>query len=337
MRWQGRRESQNVEDQRGAGGGGGGFRGGFGGGGGGFRLPTGGGRGPMLGGGRVSIWVLIVVGVVLWFMGINPLVLLGIDTGPMTQQTEQRAPTPGGQAGNPGGGSATPRTGASPGSPNQASGQGADEMKRFVSVVLAETEDVWQELFQLAGKRYQDPTLVLFSGGVSSACGFASSASGPFYCPGDRKVYLDTQFFDELDRRFGAPGDFAQAYVIAHEVGHHVQNQIGVLPKFNQMRQRLSEAEANAMSVRVELQADCFAGVWAHYTDQKGLLEAGDLDEALNAAQQIGDDTLQKRMQGYVVPESFNHGTSEQRARWFRSGFESGRADTCDTFNADRI
>ncbi len=338
MRWQGRRESQNVEDQRGAGGGGGGFRGGFGGGGGGFRLPTGGGRGPILGGGRVSIWMLLIIGVVLWFMGINPLVLLGIDTGPTMEQSQPRAPAPGGQAGNPGGGGqVATRTTPAPGSTGASGAQTADEMKRFVSVVLAETEDVWGELFKVAGQRYKDPTLVLFSGGVSSACGFASSASGPFYCPGDSKVYLDTEFFDQLDRRFGAPGDFAQAYVIAHEVGHHVQNQIGVLPKFNQMRQRMSQAEANAMSVRVELQADCFAGVWAHYTDQKGLLEAGDLDEALNAAQQIGDDTLQKRQQGYVVPESFNHGTSEQRARWFRTGFDTGRADACDTFNADRI
>lgn len=329
MRWQGRRESQNVEDLRGSGGSRGGFPGGFGRGGGGFRLPTGGGRGPMMGGGRVSIWFIIIALVVLWFLGINPLTLiegggLSLDPG-VTQGPGQ--PAPGGQV-------ATQRL-----NPDAGGGQGesADEMKRFVGVVLAETEDVWRDLFQAAGRRYQDPTLVLFSGGVSSACGFASSASGPFYCPGDSKVYLDTEFFDELDRRFGAPGDFAQAYVIAHEVGHHVQNQIGVLPKFHQMRQRMSEAEANAMSVRVELQADCFAGVWAHYTNQKGLLEAGDVEEALNAAEQIGDDTLQKRMQGYVVPESFNHGTSEQRQRWFTTGYESGRADACDTFATDRL
>lgn len=325
----------------------GGLPGGFGRGGG-FRLPTGGGGGPRVGRGGISIWFLIIAGVILWFLGINPLALLdgglsldpGVTQGPSTQSpsdprkpTSQRAPLPGETTG--GGGSVTTQR-IDPGS---AGGQPetADEMKRFVSVVLAETEDVWHELFKLSGKNYRDPTLVLFSGGVSSACGFASSASGPFYCPGDSKVYLDTQFFDELARRFGAPGDFAQAYVIAHEVGHHVQNQIGVLPKFNQIRQRLSEEEANAMSVRVELQADCFAGVWAHYTDQKGLLEAGDLQEAMNAAQQIGDDTLQKRMQGYVVPESFNHGTSEQRQRWFRKGFEAGRADACDTFNVDRI
>jgi predicted metalloprotease len=205
-------------------------------------------------------------------------------------------------------------------------------MKQFVSVVLAETEDVWNGVFQAEGSKYEEPTLALFSGQVQSACGYASSASGPFYCPGDRKVYLDTTFFDQLESQFGASGDFAQAYVIAHEVGHHVQNLIGVLPKFNQMRQGMSEAEANAMSTRVELQADCFAGVWAHFTAQKGLLEQGDVEEALNAAQQIGDDTLQKRTQGYVVPESFNHGTSAQRQKWLAAGMKNGRLSDCDTF-----
>ena len=170
-------------------------------------------------------------------------------------------------------------------------------------------------------------------GQVKSACGYASSASGPFYCPGDRKVYLDTTFFEQLDQQFGAAGDFAQAYVIAHEVGHHVQNLIGVLPKFNQMRQQMNEQEANQMSMRVELQADCFAGVWAYYTKQKGLLEQGDVEEALNAAQQIGDDTLQKKTQGYVVPESFNHGTSAQRQKWLNAGLKSGKLSSCDTFN----
>ena len=199
--------------------------------------------------------------------------------------------------------------------------------------VLAETEDVWDGIFQAEGPDYQYPTMVLFSGQVSSACGFASSASGPFYCPGDQRLYLDTAFFGQLARQFGASGDFAQAYVVAHEVGHHVQNLIGVLPKFNAMRQQMSEAEANQMSVRVELQADCFAGIWAHYTDQKGLLEKGDIEEALNAAHQIGDDTLQKRSQGYVVPDSFNHGTSKQRATWFAKGFNTGRLSACDTFN----
>jgi predicted metalloprotease len=174
---------------------------------------------------------------------------------------------------------------------------------------------------------------VLFSGSWDSACGTASAASGPFYCPGDRKVYLDMAFFGELANRFGAAGDFAQAYVVAHEVGHHVQNLTGILPKFNEMRQSMSEADANQMSVRVELQADCFAGIWGHYTEQKGILEKGDLEEALNAAQQIGDDTLQKRMQGYAVPETFNHGTSAQRMKWFKQGFDSGKLSDCDTFN----
>jgi uncharacterized protein len=170
---------------------------------------------------------------------------------------------------------------------------------------------------------------------VRSACGFASAASGPFYCPNDRKVYLDTSFFQELDQRFKASGDFAEAYVVAHEVGHHVQNLLGILPKVNQARQNMSEAESNQMSVRVELQADCFAGVWGKYTDQKGILDRGDLEEALNAAQQIGDDTLQKRSQGYVVPESFNHGTSAQRVRWFKRGFDAGTVKACDTFSGD--
>ncbi|GAA4528664.1 neutral zinc metallopeptidase [Chelativorans composti] len=210
-----------------------------------------------------------------------------------------------------------------------------DESMQFARVVLAETEDVWTDIFAAAGSDYPEPTMVVFSGAVQSACGFASAASGPFYCPGDRKVYIDLDFFNELATRFGAAGDFAQAYVIAHEVGHHVQNLTGVLPRFNQARQRMSQAEANAMSVRVELQADCYAGVWANHTDQKGLLEEGDLDEALNAAFQIGDDTLQKRTQGYVVPESFNHGTSAQRKTWFLRGYQSGDVTSCDTFSGD--
>jgi predicted metalloprotease len=206
-----------------------------------------------------------------------------------------------------------------------------DEQGQFLSVVLAETEDVWNGILREQGIDYPEPQMVLFSNAVRSACGNASAASGPFYCPADQDIYLDTSFFRTLSQRFGASGDFAQAYVIAHEVGHHVQQVIGILPKFNQMRSRMSQVDQNAMSVRVELQADCLAGVWAHYTDQKGLLEAGDLDEALNAAQQIGDDTIQKRTQGYVVPESFNHGTSEQRRTWFYRGYESGKLAACDT------
>ncbi|MEP4293612.1 MAG: neutral zinc metallopeptidase, partial [Rhizobiaceae bacterium] len=207
----------------------------------------------------------------------------------------------------------------------------SDEMKQFVGVVLAETENVWNGIFRQEGRDYPEPKLVMFSGHIRSACGQASSATGPFYCPGDSKVYLDTSFFQTLARQFDASGDFANAYVIAHEVGHHVQNVIGVLPRFNQMRRSLSQAEANQMSIRVELQADCFAGIWAHFTDQKGLLEKGDLEEALNAATQIGDDAIQKRTQGYVVPESFNHGTSEQRKAWFYRGFETGKLGECNT------
>lgn len=298
MRWRGRRQSDNIEDVRGQGGTG--MPGGFGRGGG---LPM----GPRIagGGGLSGIILLVILFFALRACGIDPL-----------QFFEETGQVPGG------GGQVT-----------QSGPRANDEMTQFVATVLAETEDTWKGIFQAQGLEYQDPKLVLFSGQVTSACGYASAASGPFYCPGDRRVYLDTAFFNQLARKFGAAGDFAQAYVIAHEVGHHVQNITGILPKFNQMRQRMSEAEANAMSVRVELQADCFAGIWAHYTDQKGLLEQGDAEEALNAARQIGDDTLQKRMQGYVVPESFNHGTSAQRQRWFARGFESGKLADCDTFN----
>lgn len=299
MRWRGQRESQNVEDARGRGGFGGGLPGGFG-----RRpiqVPLGRGRGGISG-----IIILVILFFVLRAFGIDPMQILagGPDTG--------------------GGGQITS---------DESGAQSNDEMKQFVSVVLAETEDVWNGIFQSQGLTYEEPTLTLFSGQIQSACGYASAASGPFYCPGDRKVYLDTDFFRQLSQQFGASGDFAEAYVIAHEVGHHVQNLTGILPKFNQMRQGMSETQANKMSVRVELQADCFAGVWAHYTDQKGLLEQGDLEEALNAAGKIGDDTLQKKMQGYVVPESFNHGTSAQRQKWLAAGMRSGKLSDCDTFN----
>ena len=257
--------------------------------------------------------LLIVVLVVLagWYFGFDPSMILGGGDG--GQYTDSGQITD-----------------------DSADGTGApanDEMKQFVATVLAETEDVWTGIFQANGMTYEDPKLLLFSGGVRSACGYTSSAAGPFYCPNDHKVYLDTDFFRQLSQQFGASGDFAQAYVIAHEVGHHVQNLTGILPKFNQMRQSMSEVEQNHMSMQVELQADCFAGVWGHYTAQKGILEQGDLEEALNAAKQIGDDTLQKKMQGYVVPESFNHGTSAQRVKWFKRGFDSGKLSDCDTFN----
>jgi uncharacterized protein len=301
MRWRGRRQSENVQDARGQGGG---FGGGGLGRGGGIRLPMGRGVG---GGGISGILILVVLFFALRACGIDPLAML----------EEASGPAPGG------GGQITETTDT----------QASDEMTQFVSTVLAETEDVWNGIFQAEGLDYTEPTLVLFSRQVRSACGYASAASGPFYCPGDRKVYIDLAFYDQLERQFEAAGDFAQAYVLAHEVGHHVQNLTGILPKFNEMRQSMSQAEANQMSTRVELQADCFAGIWGHYTDQKGLLEQGDLEEALNAATQIGDDTLQRRTQGYVVPESFNHGTSEQRATWFNRGFQSGKLADCDTFN----
>lgn len=298
MQWRGRRQSDNIEDRRGM------STGGMGGGGG-FRLPTGG------RGGGIGIGGLVVILLISWALGINPLTLLSggdtySDNGSQQQQTGTRP-----------------------------QGQSSDETTAFVRTILAETEDTWGKIFQASGETYQKPTLVLFSGQVRSACGNATSASGPFYCPVDRKVYLDTDFFRELSQRFGASGDFAQAYVIAHEVGHHVQNLTGVLPEFNQRRQSMSESQANALSVKVELQADCYAGIWGKSTQQKGILEAGDLEEALNATHQIGDDTLQKKTQGYVVPDSFNHGTSAQRVEWFRRGFESGRVEDCDTFSAD--
>ncbi|OHV84087.1 neutral zinc metallopeptidase [Ensifer sp. LCM 4579] len=308
MEWKGRRQSSNVEDRRGAG------RGRIGGSpfgrGGGIRIPTGGGMRRAGGGLSIgTIIFLVVIYILFRAMGIDLLQV--IEGGPVNMPGFEQSD-----------GSQAPRGSAE-----------EEEMKAFMATVLAETEDTWHGIFQANGEEYQEPRLVLFSGAVQSACGFASAASGPFYCPGDRKVYLDMSFFDELARKFDAAGDFAQAYVLAHEVGHHVQNLIGVLPKFNQMRQRMSEGEANQMSIRVELQADCFAGIWGKYTEQKGLLESGDLEEALNAATQIGDDTLQKRMQGYVVPESFNHGTSKQRMTWFKRGFDSGRMSACDTFS----
>ena len=310
MRWEGRRQSTNIQDLRGQrsrrtrtrpsprpr-----------------VRIPTRG-RTVRTGGGGIGgiggIVLLVILFFGLRFLGIDPLAILaggGSDPfGQVVPQQQTSVPT------------GTTRD---------------DETTRFVATILAETEDVWGGIFEANGRTYPEPILVLFEGQVSSACGFASAASGPFYCPGDNKLYLDVSFFDELARRFRAAGDFAQAYVVAHEVGHHVQNVIGVLPEFNRMRRSMSEAEANAMSVRVELQADCFAGIWGHYTAQKGLLEAGDLEEALNAATQIGDDAIQRRTRGYVVPESFNHGTSAQRREWFARGFESGRFGDCDTFN----
>lgn len=207
------------------------------------------------------------------------------------------------------------------------------ELAQFVSVVLAETENVWHGLFKEAGSTYREPKLVLFSGKVESACGVAGASTGPFYCPGDEKLYIDLSFFEELQKRFKAPGDFAMAYVIAHEVGHHIQKLTGVMDKMNDLRSQLSKEEYNQYSVRVELQADFYAGIWAHYTEQQNLLESGDLEEALNAASAVGDDNIQKQAQGYVVPESFTHGTSAQRKKWFYKGFTSGDIRQGDTFD----
>ena len=213
-----------------------------------------------------------------------------------------------------------------------------DQMKEFVARVLGSTERTWSEIFARNGRTYQPPKLVLFSGGIQSACGFAQTAAGPFYCPEDYKVYIDLDFYRELRERFHAPGDFAQAYVIAHEVGHHVQNQLGVMRTIQQRQRRSSQAQGNALSVRVELQADCLAGVWAHSAnEQRKILEEGDIEEGLNAAAQIGDDRIQKRTQGYVVPESFTHGSATQRAQWFRKGISTGDLSQCDTFARDSV
>ncbi len=230
------------------------------------------------------------------------------------------------------------QTGATDSGPSAQGKAAYDERADFVSVVLADTEDTWGALLPEVGRRYVPPTLVLFSNAVESACGFNSSAVGPFYCPGDQKVYIDLEFFDELHRRFGAPGDFAQAYVVAHEVGHHVQNLLGLSRQVQDLRARSSETQANALSVRQELQADCYAGVWAYHANaQRRVLERGDIEEGLNAAVAIGDDRLQRQAGRSVHPESWTHGSSEQRVRWFRRGFETGSLDQCNTFDTNRL
>jgi uncharacterized protein len=301
MKWEGREQSSNVEDRRGESPGAGM---------GGSRMRLGGGRGIGLG----TIVIALVAG---WIFGINPLTVLGLLSGgggmeaPMAQQQpdQPRSPAPAPPAG--------------------------DRAAAFVATVLRDTELVWGDQFRAAGSQYQAPKLVLFRGATATACGRGESAMGPFYCPGDSKVYIDLDFFDTLSRRMGAPGDFAQAYVIAHEVGHHIQNLTGVSGKVDQMRGRLSTVQMNALSVKVELQADCYAGVFAHHANKtQRTLEAGDIEEALNAASQIGDDTLQRAGQGRVVPESFTHGSAQQRMSWFKRGFDSGRADACNTFDA---
>jgi predicted metalloprotease len=245
---------------------------------------------------------------------------LGKDPAAVLQELEQTGAPGAGQAG-----------------PYQESSQEA-EARQMVAVVLKDTEQTWQQLFAAGGQRYEEPRLVLFSGAVQSACGTADSAVGPFYCSGDRQVYIDLSFYDDLKNRFGAPGDFAQAYVVAHEVGHHVQNLLGTSAKVHAARQRGSEAQANALSVRLELQADCYAGIWAHHADaSRQLLEAGDIEEGLGAASAIGDDRLQMQSRGYVAPESFTHGSSAQRVRWFKRGHASGQVASCDTFTAREL
>ncbi len=287
MKWEGNRESDNVEDRRGSGGG--------------FPLP--GGRG-------IGIGTIVIALLGGWLLGINPLTLLGLLSG----------------AGGP------------PAQVQQAPAQrppADDTLARFVSTVLADTEDVWHGVFRQAGGSYQEPRLVLFRGATPTACGTGQAAMGPFYCPADQKVYIDLGFYETLKSRLGAPGDFAQAYVIAHEVGHHVQNLLGISAKMEQMRGRVSQAEYNRLSVRLELQADCFAGVWAHHAQNaRQILEQGDVEEAMNAAAKIGDDALQRASGGAVVPESFTHGTSAQRQRWFHAGMQQGSLKACDTFAA---
>jgi len=291
MKWEGQDQSDNVEDRRSQGSGGGG-------------LPRIGGRGIGVG----TIAIALVAG---WIFGINPLTVLSLLSGggggPVVQQQAPAGPAP--------------RPPAN------------DRAAQFVSVVLRDTEKVWGQVFQASKGTYREPHLVLFRGATPTACGTGESAMGPFYCPGDAKVYIDLDFFDTLSQRLGAPGDFAQAYVIAHEVGHHVQNLMGVTGKVDAARGRLSQAQANALSVRVELQADCLAGVWAHHSQQgKGWLEQGDIEEALNAASKIGDDALQGA-RGRVVPESFTHGSSAQRVSWFKRGLEGGAVNGCNTFD----
>lgn len=277
MRWQGRRESGNVEDRRGNS------------------------RGGLIAGGGIGG---IVIALLIYFLGGDPSQVMNMQQSAPQQQL----------------------------SPEQQAAE--DEAAGFVKVVLAETEDVWNKVFSDMGQQYREPTLVLFTGLVESACGNASSASGPFYCPADEKVYIDLSFYDELQQKLNAPGDFAMAYVIAHEVGHHIQKITGISEKVQRMRSRVSETEYNKLSVKLELQADFLAGVWAHHTQKlQNIIEPGDIEEALNAANAIGDDRLQKQAQGYVVPDAFTHGTSAQRMYWFKRGFESGDIRQGDTFN----
>ncbi|QDZ26715.1 neutral zinc metallopeptidase [Noviherbaspirillum sp. UKPF54] len=289
MRWEGNRESDNVEDRR----------------------DGGGGFGIGLGGGSLGIGTVVIAVVASLLFGVNPLSILSMLSGG-SQQTAQVQ------------------------SPQHAPAN--DQMTRFVRTVLADTEDTWTDLFREQGRQYVDPRLVLYSGRTPTACGTGLTAVGPFYCPGDQKVYIDLSFYRLMQQRFNVSGEFAQAYVIAHEVGHHVQHLLGISDKVDSMRRRVSEAQANALSVRLELQADCFAGVWAYHANQtRHILEEGDVETALNAASAIGDDALQKQAQGYVVPDSFTHGSSAQRVRWFTRGIETGKMSACNTFEARQL
>jgi uncharacterized protein len=266
------------------------------------------GMGGAAGVGGLGIGGLLLVGLLSWATGLDPrLILSGVEMVGGGGQTQQQA----GREGAP-----------------------SDEVGGFVSAVLGSTEDVWNGIFQESGQTYRQPRLVIYERGTNSACGFGQAAMGPFYCPPDQRVYLDTSFFRDLAQRFKAPGEFAAAYVIAHEIGHHVQNVIGVLPRVHEERRRVSERQSNDLSVRTELQADCFAGIWAYHANQRGIVEPGDVEQALAAATAIGDDRLQQQSSGTVVPDSFTHGSSEQRVRWFRAGLQSGNMRDCNTFEA---
>ena len=285
MKWEGNRESDNVEDRRSGGGGGGAGKRGIG----------------------VGTIVIALLGG--WIFGINPLTIIGLLSGGQPAQVQQQGPAQRPPA--------------------------DDKMAKFVSTVLADTEDVWGGVFRQGGAQYQQPKLVLFRGATSTACGQGEAAMGPFYCPADQKVYIDLGFYETLKNELGAPGEFAQAYVIAHEVGHHVQNLLGISDKVDSQRGRISQVKYNQLSVKLELQADCFAGVWAnHAQNARQILENGDIEAAMNAAAKIGDDALQKQSQGRVVPDSFTHGTSAQRVRWFKQGLQNGSVQGCDTFSA---
>lgn len=290
MKWEGNRESDNVEDRRGSGG--------FGGG--------------LLGGRSIGIGTVVLAMLGYFVFGINPLTTIGVlSSGNEVVQTQTQAKAP----------------------------PANDEMAKFVSTVLADTEDVWTGVFKQGGANYVKPKLVLYSGRTATACGTGQAAMGPFYCPGDQKVYLDLDFFNTLKRDLGTNGgEFAQAYVISHEIGHHVQNLMGITDKVDAMRGRTSERQMNAISVRLELQADCLAGVWANHANQaRQILEQGDIERAMDTAAKIGDDAIQKRSQGYAVPDSFTHGSSAQRVRWFKTGLQTGSVKACDTFNASSV